>query len=63
MNDESLAPAAEAEEAVDLEDFQQGFLAGWMHAQGWNDSPTFEQFSAAAVAWEAWMESHGSTKQ
>jgi hypothetical protein len=51
------------EQSVNLEDFQQGFLAGWLHAQGWTTSPTFEQFSAAAVAWESWMETQGSTKQ
>lgn len=63
MTNESVADTAEAEEAVELADFQQGFLAGWMHAQGWNHTPSFEEFSAAAVAWEAWMDSQASTRQ
>lgn len=53
----------ETEGEVDLTDFQQGFLTGWMHAQGWSATPSFEQFSAAAVAFEGWMESQKSTKQ
>ena len=60
MNDES---ETSSEGEVDLTDFQQGFLAGWIHAQGWGSSPNFEQFSAAAVAFEEWMGSQQATKQ
>ena len=63
MNDETETTAADMEEEVDLTDFQQGFITGWMHAQGWNATPSFEQFSAAAVAFEGWMDSQKSTKQ
>ena len=48
---------------LELDDFKQGFLAGWMHAQGWTGVPSFEQFSAAAVAWEGWLDAQKSTKQ
>jgi hypothetical protein len=48
---------------VELDDIKQGFLAGWIHAQGWTDTPSFEQFSAAVLAWEGWLESQKSTKQ
>lgn len=53
----------DGEPDVALDDFKQGFLAGWIHAQGWNQTPTFEQFSAAAVAWEGWLDSQQSTRQ
>lgn len=53
----------ETEPQVELDDFKQGFLAGWMHAQGWTGVPSFEQFNSAALAWEAWLDAQNSTKQ
>jgi hypothetical protein len=63
MEKDAATTDGATEHAVDLEDFQQGFLAGWLHAQGWNGSPSFEQFNAAALAWESWMETQNSTRQ
>lgn len=63
MSDQSKEDDADTEAPVELDDFKQGFLAGWMHAQGWTGVPSFEQFSAAAVAWEGWLDVQKSTKQ
>lgn len=63
MSDKDEDEDADLETPVELDDFKQGFLAGWMHAQGWTGIPSFEQFNSAAIAWEAWMESQRTTKQ
>lgn len=53
----------DGEEPLSLDDFQQGWLAGWISAQGWGMSPTPEQYAAAARAWEAWLDSRTETQQ
>ncbi len=63
MSDKSKEDDAELDAPVELDDFKQGFLTGWMHAQGWTGVPSFEQFNSAAIAWENWLESQKTTKQ